>query len=848
MRRRESTFRMRERSRSRIFPAALFLAVWLLATASALAQAKFEAALDRDTISLGESTILSMTVENGSLQGQLNPPPVQGLQYGGSSTQQQTVFDGAHLTVKTLVSVEVHPTREGSFTIPAIQAAVDGRRLASKPLTLKVVKGNLPATPGQLEAAFVKLAVPTNTIYAGQVIPLEIKCYCQAVTRVDPPQLSSDAFIIGAMPDVPQRAPQVNINGTIYNFLSFHVPVTATKSGDLTLGPATWGVTLVTRRDFINRVAATAPANPSSDTLAFHVLPIPTNNVPPGFHGAVGEFSLAQFEAGPATVALGDPITLKVRFTGKGSFDALSLPTDEPGWRDFKTYPPAKKFESSDPLQIEGSKYFEQVITPENVGVKEIPAFVFSYFDPESGSFHTLTHPAIPLHVLPSATPQPTVAAAPAPPGATPPPAQEIVNIKVRLGAVAVAGPPWLRRPGFLAWQAVAPLAWICALLWRRQKDKLANNPRLRRRREVARLMQQGLTELSARAKANQAGEFYGAVVRLLQEQLGERLDRPASAITEAVLEEARGRGLSEPAETLLRELFHACNQFRYTPDPTAQELASIIPKVKTALHELQKMTSPAAAPVRKNLAQSAGCLLLLFGAAAGARANAAADQFDQANQLYEEGQYAPAAAAYQKLAQTGPVAAAVYFNLGNAWFKAGQLGRAICAWRRAAELTPRDPDVRANLQFARNQPGVAAPAMPGSRWTRWVSLLTLNEWTGLASAFAALFFIVLTVRQIRPAWKKSTAGLVWALAAACVFGMACLGLALDARFGTQSSVVIVPEAVVRLGPDDKAASVFTVHDGAELLVLQSKDVWLEVADAANRRGWVPQNEVALAP
>jgi hypothetical protein len=137
---------------------------------------------------------------------------------------------------------------------------------------------------------------------------------------------------------------------------------------------------------------------------------------------------------------------------------------------------------------------------------------------------------------------------------------------------------------------------------------------------------------------------------------------------------------------------------------------------------------------------------------------------------------------------------------------------------------------------------------MPGSRWTRWVSLLTLNEWTGLASAFAALFFIVLTVRQIRPAWKKSTAGLVWALAAACVFGMACLGLALDARFGTQSSVVIVPEAVVRLGPDDKAASVFTVHDGAELLVLQSKDVWLEVADAANRRGWVPQNEVALAP
>ncbi len=849
MRLRQPTLRMPEGSGGRIFPAGLFLAGWLLAAASALAQAKFEATLDRDSISLGESTTLTMTVENGSLQGQVNPPPVPGLQYGGTSTQQQTLFDGAHLTVKTIVSVEVQPTREGSFTIPAIQAAVDGRRLASKPLTLRVAKGNLPPTPDKLEGAFVRLAVPTNTIYAGQVIPLEIKCYCQAVSRVEPPQLSSDAFIIGAMPEVPQRAPQVNINGTIYNFISFRLPVTATKAGDITLGPATWSVTLVTRRDFFGNPFSTAPANPSSDTLAFHVLPIPTNNVPPGFHGAVGEFSLAQFEAGPATVAVGDPITLKIRFAGKGSFDSLSLSTDEPGWRDFKTYPPAKKFESSDPLQMEGSKYFEQVITPENVGVKEIPAFVFSYFDPEGGSFHTLTHPAIALHVLPTAaTPPPTVAAAPALPGATPPPAQEIVNIKVRLGAVALAGPPLLQRPGFLAWQAAAPLAWVCALLWRRQKDKLANNPRLRRRRAVARLVHQGLTELSARARAQDAGSFYATVFRLLQEQLGERLDLPASAITEAVLEEARSKGLHEATETLLRELFHACNQFRYTPEHTAQELASLIPKVKTALHELQKMTPPAAAPVGRNLLQGAGGLLLLLLAAAGARAADAPDKFAQANKLYEEGQYAAAAAAYEKLTQTGPAAAAVYFNLGNAWFKAGQLGRAICAYRRAEELAPRDPDVRANLQFARNQPGAGAPALPGVSWARWLPHLTLNEWTVWSSLFAALFFAVLTGRQIWPAWKKSTAGLAWALAAAWVCGLACLGLALDARFGAQSSVVIVPETVVRLGPDDKAASVFTAHDGAELLVLDRSEGWLEVADAAGRKGWVPQPEVAPAP
>ena len=223
---------LRAPSRRRILPAGLFLAVWLLSAAAAMAQAKFEATLDRDTISLGESATLTMTVENGSLQGDLNPPPVQGLQYGSTSSQQNLFWNGSQMTTKYTVSVEVHPTREGTFTIPAIHRHRGWPASVKQTVTLKVVKGNLPPTvPGKPEAAFVRLSAPTNTFYVGQVIPLDIKCYCQAeaLGRIDQPQLRNDAFIIGTMPDIPQRAPQVNINGRIYNFINFRVPVTPTK-------------------------------------------------------------------------------------------------------------------------------------------------------------------------------------------------------------------------------------------------------------------------------------------------------------------------------------------------------------------------------------------------------------------------------------------------------------------------------------------------------------------------------------------------------------------------------------------------------------------------------------------
>jgi tetratricopeptide (TPR) repeat protein len=838
--------RLRQMMRSRaprLGVLALVFMVWCLAATSARAAASMRAALDRNTIGLGESANLIITIEGGTLQTQLALPSIPGLQYGESSTEHGNLLEGTRYSSKTTITVVMNPTRLGSFDIPAIQAKVDGAVLTTLPLHLNVTKANLPDSTPNTQGVFVRLEVPTTNLYAGEVIPLDIKCYCQDA-NIQVPELTSDAFIIGNSTQFKQ-GPQVKIRGTQYNFLSMTSQITPTKTGRLTLGPAVWKITVVTARTFFG--ANGYPLTVNSDTLQFQVLPLPTNNVPASFTGAVGQFSLAQFEVAPATVAVGDPITLKVRISGKGSFDSVRLPADQTGFRDFKTYPASSKFDSSDPLQIEGSKSFEQVITPENVGIKEIPAFAFSYFDPESKSYRTITHPPIPLTVQPSAaTPLPTVVSA-TPAAGSQPPAQEIVNIKEWLGPIATAGPPLLQRPGFLMWQGFAPLAFIYAWFWRRQKDNLANNPRLRRQREVARLVQQGLAELSTHAAANDAENFYATVIRLLQEQLGERLDLPASAITEAVLDDARSKEIDEPTETLLRELFHACNQFRYTPEHTAQELASLIPKVKTALEALQRLTPTATASGRNKLAQGVA-VFLVFAGVASAYAQTPTQQFDQANTFYNEEDYPAAAAAYEKMTQTGPISAALYFNLGNAWFKSGHPGRAIAAYRRAEELAPRDADIRANLAFARSQSGTGAPAIPGNLGTRWAGHLTIDEWAKITSLFVGFFFLVLTARQIWPQCKKSTATLAAGLGVVSVWWIACLGLAWSLRFGQPSSVVIVPEAVVRNGPLEVSPSAFVVHDGAELLVLDRKNDWLEVADAAQHKGWVEKKDVALVP
>ena len=55
------------------------------------------------------------------------------------------------------------------------------------------------------------------------------------------------------------------------------------------------------------------------------VLPLPKENVPANFNGAVGSFSMT-LSAGPTNVAAGDPVTVKVQISGRGAFDSLALP------------------------------------------------------------------------------------------------------------------------------------------------------------------------------------------------------------------------------------------------------------------------------------------------------------------------------------------------------------------------------------------------------------------------------------------------------------------------------------------------------------------------------------------
>ncbi len=287
---------------------------------------------------------------------------------------------------------------------------------------------------------------------------------------------------------------------------------------------------------------------------------------------------------------MGDPVTVKVQISGHGALENVTLPAQE-GWQQFKLYPPTSDFQPSDQLGMSGTKTFALTAVPQSMEISELPPFRFSFFDPGQKSYHTLTQPATPMIVRPSAAslPPPILSSTTGNDGQ--PPSQDIAYIKARPGMLSQISAPLVRQTWFMALQGVPVLTWLSLLIARKQKERLASNPRLRRQREVEKSVRDGLKEMRRLAAANESEPFFAALFRILQEQLGERLDLPASAITEAVVEE-RLRPLAVPEETLglVRELFQSCNQARYARQSTHEELESLVPKLQSAVNELKKL------------------------------------------------------------------------------------------------------------------------------------------------------------------------------------------------------------------------------------------------------------------
>lgn len=245
--------------------------------------------------------------------------------------------------------------------------------------------------------------------------------------------------------------------------------------------------------------------------------------------------------------------------------------------------------------------------------------------------------------------------------------------------------------------------------------------------------------------------------------------------------------------------------------------------------------------------------VLAAAGGSALAQERSAAGAMSDTNGRYERGDFAGAIQGYEDLIERGYDDAALYYNLGNAYFKQDDLGRAILNYLRAQELSPRDTDIRANLELARSQTvdqiqGDDSLIASISAFGRGVA--TAEEIGIAALALWAVSALGMAAAVARPSMRiraivrgGSIAGMTAALIA-----LLLLSSMLYANSNDDAGIITAEEIAVLSGPGTQYSTEFTLHSGAQVRLVESRQGWRRIAlPGGDLQGWVPSDAMELA-
>ncbi|MFH0879083.1 MAG: hypothetical protein V2A34_05175 [Lentisphaerota bacterium] len=209
---------------------------------------------------------------------------------------------------------------------------------------------------------------------------------------------------------------------------------------------------------------------------------------------------------------------------------------------------------------------------------------------------------------------------------------------------------------------------------------------------------------------------------------------------------------------------------------------------------------------------------------------------FLEASQAYNAGRPLDAAALYKQLMDQGYAPRELLYNMGNAFFKAGKLGEASLYYRRAWYLSPRDPDIRANLSFALQNAGASAPdyLMP----VKILHKLSLSEWSmlGMLSYWLACGFLAAFI--LRPFNRQLLQKGIVLFAGLTVLSLAGIGSWLQ-LYAHPEVVVIATGQKALSGPVNDSVALFTVAPGSLVLEKNEREAWTEIL-LDKQTGWIP--------
>jgi hypothetical protein len=355
------------------------------------------------------------------------------------------------------------------------------------------------------------------------------------------PTLKGSDFTFNNLSKKPERREET-IDGGAFVLLTWHSALAAVKPGEFVMSaeaPLTAKVSTLSAAD---RAVASRLAFPllqsmysgiapreitiESSESRLKILPLPTEGQPQDFSGAVGDFRVSS-DITPASVAAGEPLTLRLHISGTGNFDRVDS-TMFDHLDHWKTYPAKSSFVPSDAVGNEGEKVFEQPLIAAQPGEQSIPGLEFSYFNPNTRQYERAQTPPIEVTIVASLASGSLSALTGQNLNGTPPKGSHQglrPDHRAPQTSVSELRPLYFRIPFLMI---PTSLALLLAGSWLAVRPNAA--------RASSRAAERVLTQLNAAARAGDYASFFETAREALLQNFAVRWQIPADQVTAAEL------------------------------------------------------------------------------------------------------------------------------------------------------------------------------------------------------------------------------------------------------------------------------------------------------------------------
>lgn len=364
-------------------------------------EVQFDATVSQTSCDINQNIQLTYTFnENGDLE---LPELKNGKYVAGPMTGQSTsisIVNGRKTVEKKYTyTYYIKFTKKGDQVIPAAKLTVNGKSYKTNPITINV-GGSGTSDNSNVQAdknIFLTVSLNKNKIYKGEHVVVTYKLYSRYVRyqhqTVDMKFNTPQGFWKQDIENAGQlKMNEEVINGKKYGVVALKKQVLyAQNEGSLKIDPFKMTVRV---SDFFN----SEDFDMTSNSPTIEVLPLP-EGAPEGFNGAVGKFNFeVAYSKSELKVNEGLDITINIR--GNGNIKLLD---------DFVLQLPneMEKFdpEISDTVNVtaggmSGKRTYKYLIIPQASGKYKLPPVSFSYFDPESKKYKSISSNEFELKVL----------------------------------------------------------------------------------------------------------------------------------------------------------------------------------------------------------------------------------------------------------------------------------------------------------------------------------------------------------------------------------------------------------------------------------------------------------------